>query len=482
MDYRELFKLCGYSEAQITNDAPRIEKVFSKAGIGPKDVDRAVERLNTYFWMESAGVRKAWGIWMKQFIDLALAREEHSKLIFYTYPLEPRVSCAVNCAGAFAQTPEFVNGFILGYMFGMLDPYFDLAERSGMPPGTGMCGLNKIRLASFLKGLTPLPDLLCVSSFFCDNEAKTDELISHHFPGTPRIYIDNAMDSNWDEWVNSYPEMPGHRVAYLSGELDALLSVLRDNHGVQITESHLRTSRVEFAKLWIGFQRLLECMRADPMPIANNDLTIFAFMVTNPERRTMAEGMQAIDLLIRDAQKRIERGEGVVAAGSPRVAWCTPWITDPSINPIIEASGLAPVVSPIFWVHPSDMVKSKYTSFADRTAEAFLRMSLMHSTEAFVWKIEECIKHFNLEGLLWAYGYPCRPTCGHAFIVKKLVEEDVGVPVLLVESEQIDSRDVPIGALRTRVETFAEMLRIRRAQNLGVSGRPFASTRKKRID
>lgn len=479
MYYRELFKLCGYNDKEIEHDAPRIERVFARAGIGTKEVDRGVERLHKYFWVESEGVRKAWGIWMKQFIDLTLAREEHDKLIYYTYPLEPRVSCAVNCAGAFAQTPEFVNGFILGYMFGMLDPYFDIAEQNGMPPGTGMCGLNKIRLASFLKGLTPLPDLLCVSSFFCDNESKTDELISYHFPGIPRIYIDNVLDSNWEEWAAKYPEMPPHRVAYFAGELEALLARLRDDFGVNVTEEHLRTSRVEFAKLWIGFQRILECMRADPIPISNNDLTIFAFMVTNPERRTMAEGMQAIELLVRDARRRIERGEGVVAKGSPRVAWCTPWLTDPAINPMIEETGLAPVLSPIFWVHPSDMVRSKYTTFAEKTAEAFLRMGLMHSTQAFIWKIEECIKHFNLDGLFWDYGYPCRPTCGHAFMVKKLVEEDLGVPVLLLESEQIDSRDTPIGALRTRVEAFAEMLRIRKAQKKGISAKPFNSSRSK---
>ena len=103
----------------------------------------------------------------------------------------------------------------------------------------------------------------------------------------------------------------------------------------------------------------------------------------------------------------------------------------------------------------------------------------MHSTQAFIWKIEECIKHFNLDGLFWDYGYPCRPTCGHAFMVKKLVEEDLGVPVLLLESEQIDSRDTPIGALRTRVEAFAEMLRIRKAQKKGISAKPFNSCRSK---
>ena len=177
MYYKDLFKLCNFSDEEIEQNKERIEKVFRLAEIGEDDVKRGIDRLHKYFWMESAGVRKEWGIWMKQFIDQALCKEEHEKVIYYTYPLEPRLGTSINLAGYYAATPEFVNLFILGLMFDMAEPYFDLAEASGMAPGAGHCGANKMRLGGFLKGLNPMPDVFLVSSFFCDNESKTDELI-----------------------------------------------------------------------------------------------------------------------------------------------------------------------------------------------------------------------------------------------------------------------------------------------------------------
>jgi len=463
MYYKELFRLCDFTDKEIEEEAPRIERVFDMASIAPADVDRAIERLNKYFWMESGGVRKAWGIWMKQFLDLALCKEEHEKVVFYTYPLEPRLGCAINCAGYFAATPEFVNMFILGLMFGIADPYFSLAEENGMTPGTGMCGANKMRLGGFLKGLNPMPDVFLVSSFFCDNEAKTDELIGYHFPGVPRIIIDNMLDSNWHEYPNNYPAIEDHKVKYFSSELRRCLNELKENHGINVTEEHLTQARMELAKPNIAFQRVLECMKADPIPIANNNLLLFYMMITNPEQRTMDEGLEAINQLADDAQKRVEKGEGVTPKDAPRVAWAMPWFTDPTINAMVEEVGLAPVVAPFFWIHPSDLVKSKYSGYEDRAAEQYMRMGLTHSTSALGFRLSECVKYFDLDGVVWNAMYPCRPTGGHPMIIKKLVEEQTGVPLLVIECDQMDSRDAPTEMLRTRMETFVEMLKMRKA-------------------
>ena len=463
MFYTELFTLCGYSEETLEKDAPRIEKTLEIAGLGPADMDRAIERLNTYFWMECEGIRKCWGIWLKQFVDLALCREEHEKVIYYTYPLEPRLGCAINCAGYYAATPEFVNIMVLGMMFGADAPYFEAAELNGMTPGTGMCGANKMRLGAFLKGLNPMPDAFIVSSFYCDNEAKTDELVCHHFPGDiPRIYIDNCLSANWDEYTDMYPDVAEHRVGYFGAELRNCIAELKEKADVVVTDEHFIQARMEHAKIFLNFMRLLECMKADPMPISNNDLALFYMMASNPERRSMAEGMDAISLLVKDVEARIERGEGVTPKGAPRIGWLMAWYTDPAINAMVEEVGLAPVVAPMWWVSNRDIVKSKYDDFHDKVAETFIRGGTMHSNSALIWRIEECVKEFNLDGILWNASYACRPAAGMSMMLKKIIEENTGAPVLTLDVDIIDCRDSPIEALRTRIETYTEMLKLKK--------------------
>lgn len=48
-------------------------------------------------------------------------------------------------------------------------------------------------------------------------------------------------------------------------------------------------------------------------------------------------------------------------------------------------------------------------------------------------------------------------------MVKKEIEEKLRIPVLNLEWDLYDTRDYSAGALRTRVETFAEMLRANKA-------------------
>ena len=217
--------------------------------------------------------------------------------------------------------------------------------------------------------------------------------------------------------------------------------------------------------VFYDFQKVLECMKADPIPVPNNDMLLFYMLTTMSERHTMEEGPEAVKLLAQDARRRVEKGEGATKKGAARVAQAMPWYSDPEINQMVEEVGLAPVVSPFYWVHPKDLTKSKYSTYEDKAAETFMRMGLTHSTPGLIFRLKECVKFFELDGILWNAMYTCRPVGGHPIIIKKHMEE-AGVPLLIVETDQMDSRDTPTEALRTRIETFAEMLKMRRIEKV----------------
>jgi benzoyl-CoA reductase/2-hydroxyglutaryl-CoA dehydratase subunit BcrC/BadD/HgdB len=52
-------------------------------------------------------------------------------------------------------------------------------------------------------------------------------------------------------------------------------------------------------------------------------------------------------------------------------------------------------------------------------------------------------------------------------MVAKAIKEELGIPAITLEYGGYDCRDYPAGALRTRVETFAELLRMRKASKEG---------------
>jgi benzoyl-CoA reductase/2-hydroxyglutaryl-CoA dehydratase subunit BcrC/BadD/HgdB len=69
----------------------------------------------------------------------------------------------------------------------------------------------------------------------------------------------------------------------------------------------------------------------------------------------------------------------------------------------------------------------------------------------------------SLDGVIFNYQFNCRPSAQTSHSLKKWVEEHTSIPVLPLEGDLYDSRSYSASAMRTRVETFAEMLKSRKA-------------------
>ena len=74
--YDELLEICGFEAEEIDQERVRIAKAFRKLELGPEDMDRAVTWVSDNHDVGLAGVRKMLGIWLKELIDLVLAKDE----------------------------------------------------------------------------------------------------------------------------------------------------------------------------------------------------------------------------------------------------------------------------------------------------------------------------------------------------------------------------------------------------------------------
>jgi benzoyl-CoA reductase/2-hydroxyglutaryl-CoA dehydratase subunit BcrC/BadD/HgdB len=457
--YTELFKLCGFEAEEIEKESPRIDKAFKIAGIGVEDIERAEDRIKKYFDIELIGVRKALGIWLKELIDLVLARNERRSLVYTTFPPVARLGLAAMLASeeVYYHAPEIIMDIVMGQLFGKINPILEAAEEHGMPRGLAMCGLNQARLGALVNGIAPIPDVTLTAGQFCDQSPKTDELI-HEIYGVPNIFVDACIDSNWHE----YPEISLRRIQYYARELRVGREKLQDVLGLKISEETQREAIRAYGKLWWAMQQIWELNKNDPVPIGQTDLGLFYWMIACPERRALQDGLQVIAILAREVKERVEEGKGVVEKGAPRVAWGVVNVVDPSVTCMFEEVGLAIPVSVFSWISPIEMVKSKFTTSEERTAEAELRYGLSHSTSGTIFRYRECCKDWDVDGLLCAYSYSCRATSFCPLMIKKAVEQELGIPALALECDMYDTRDYSTEALRTRVETFAEMLRAKK--------------------
>ena len=84
--YDGLLKLCGFDSKEIEQERLRIEKAFERLEIGPVDMEPAMKWVTQNHDVELVGVQKLLGAWLKELIDLVLAKDEGKRTLYYGFP------------------------------------------------------------------------------------------------------------------------------------------------------------------------------------------------------------------------------------------------------------------------------------------------------------------------------------------------------------------------------------------------------------
>jgi len=459
--YDTLLELCGFEDGEIDSERPRIEKVFQRLELGPADMERAESWTRQNHDVELLGVRKILRLWLKELIDLVLAREEGKKLVYYGFPTIPGPAATIAAASdeVYCTCPDVVLCHTLGQIFNKLGPVLEAGEENGLPPGHGLCSLQQVRVGGMAKGIIPVPDLVLTSSYFCDMGSKTDELLHERY-GHAAVYVDGSMDSRWGEFPEYLPE----RVEFLGGQLEKVFEGVREVLGVEITEKARSEGASRNRDLMGALRELVALMdEGDPQPISVVMLDLAQRLTTGSAgRRMLTEGAQAIALLNQGVKERVDKGIGVVEKGAPRVVVFISHFSDPSIIRMVENCGLS-----IPRTHIA-AGSAKYRGAATFISGEILAKEEMarggyHGAYGAIKRVAEATREANLDGVIWNYLFNCRPLALYGELLKRFVEKETGIPVLALEFDLADSRTYSAGALRTRVETFAEMLRARKA-------------------
>jgi hypothetical protein len=457
MYYDELLKLCGYEPEEIENERPRIEKAFEKLELTPEDINRGVKRVSQYFDIKLTSIRKMMGLWLKSLIDLVLAREEREKIIYCAAPPFPQLANAMVMVSKdiFVTSPEVTVSQTLGGIFDKLNPVLKAAEGDLLPAGLAYCSGLQVRLGGIIKGVIPVPDLLVSSGFVCDETPKLDELVSKRY-GIPVAYVDGVNDEMEERW----PQVSDKRIEYIAQEARDALAIFEEVTGYKVTEEVSRRANERSADLLARGNRVLDLIRsADPAPISFVDMGIAFRLATRVANTTTVSTDTGglVDLLYRELKERVDRGEGVLPKGAPRIAMGLPW-TEPTGARVIDEAGLTVIVD-MTTTTELERIPSEYEDYWERSAEATLRFCGIK----FARRFKQICKEWGVDGAILNYPIGCRDLCIAPVKSRDIIMKELGVPVLLLECDHVDTRDYSAEAMRNRVEAFAEMLKAAKA-------------------
>ncbi|MEN8247108.1 MAG: 2-hydroxyacyl-CoA dehydratase family protein, partial [Thermodesulfobacteriota bacterium] len=101
----------------------------------------------------------------------------------------------------------------------------------------------------------------------------------------------------------------------------------------------------------------------------------------------------------------------------------------------------------------------KYETLGQKRSVVSMNGGMYHSSFGWIGRIERSIDHINLDGFIYSYQFSCRPLTCNSKLMKEYFEKEVKLPTLLLDIDMYDDRNYSLGALQTRLEAFAEMLK-----------------------
>jgi len=459
--YDELFKLCGFEDEEIKKERHRIEASFERLGIGPEDMDTADSWVRQNHDVSLEGVRKLLGAWLKELIDLVLAKDEGKKIVYFGFPaiIGPGLMLSASSEEVFVSAPDMVLDHTMGQIFNKLTPILEAGETNGLPQGHALCSLWQAKIGGIAKGMIPVPDLALASSYYCDMGSKADDLVNALY-GVPIAYIDGVMDSKWGEYPKYLPE----RVHYLGAQINQALEKAEKILNIKIATDAWERSQKDSGPFRANLVKLVELMRADPVPISICELELLEALSGSSTGRGIREGIKAMEILLIELEKRVKAGMGVTKKGAPRVMVRLGHTSDPRVTRLIEDVGLAVPLTFILgsWGGVKVKPKGNYNTPGEVIADYEMTGGYYYGTEAQIKFYEKAIELMKLDGFIAQYLYNCRPVATISHAQKKYLEEKTGLPVLALEIDNFDSRAYSAASLRTKVETFAEMLKAKK--------------------
>lgn len=453
----EFLEMCGFEQEEAAAELPRIEKAFTKCGITALDTEKGKERLNKYYDMELAGVRRIFRLCILEFINTILAREEGKKKVLFSF-MAPgfetigsalvsrsrEVFCANLCWSALV---------VLGSIFDRLVPVLEAAESRWLKAGgVAHCANVKSLAGLFALDLLPKPDLLITTGFSCEISPKNVDLL-HELYNIPEACYDTCQDKELD----SYLEASGRSIDFAAKGLRSVVRRIHDIVGFELTDEMLWEAFEAKNRLNDSTGRLRKVIeKSDPMPIsATHDQLLIVLNTLTLSNDGLQEAVNILDTLREELEARVHKGFGVMSKGAPRVLTILPpHHSDPRLEHLATEMGIAFVASDFDFIIPyEDTSNDPYQAMS-----LHLMSSLAASLTKRVQMIVEGCRRLNIDGVLNRYHVGCRSVCGDAMIINDAVTKELGIPDLLLEWENFDPRAYKHEQYKQRLEVFKAMM------------------------
>ena len=335
-------------------------------------------------------------------------------------------SCFVEFVGAMLSSTQTA-----GY-------FFEEAEDSGF--ATDSCAYHRAVMGAVLKNAMPEPDFIIGTSSPCTAGLAIIENFAHQYKRD--FFILNIPQNNTKE-----------AITYLSKQVEEMTLFVSAHTKRPLSKEKLGTALENFNTSTRLLKEIYELAQKTPSPVDNNILKDFGTVIS-----LLMGTQQGIDICQAfkdELQHRLKTHQHETSNEKIRLMWIQNRIQYPfPMNEMLSDLGAKIVIDElnnVTW-EPMDP-DNPFESIAKR----MISIPFSMGTPERVRQMQKLAREYKIHGAINPCHWGCRQGTGARGMISKGLK-DIQVPVLNLEIDCVDSRNLAQGQIETRIEAFAEML------------------------
>jgi len=381
------------------------------------------------------------------YINAKTAAQNNKKVAWITSggPVEPLIAMDV--------IPVYPENH--GAMIGASKMGADLcgkAEQMGY--SRDLCSYARADIAASIEsggpiGGLPKPDFLVCCNNICSTVVKWYEIQARYF-NVPLYIIDTPF---------IHTEFTDEAKLYVINQFKEYLVFLEEVCAQKFDHEKLANVgrlSIKGQRLW---QAVLNCNANKPAPMSAFDAFFhLALIVTLRGTETTVE---YYTLLLDEMKERVSTGISSVPNEKCRLVWDnlpvwyrTKWLSEKFASH--DASLVADTYTSA-WAGVVDLIDEN--NLIESMAIAHTSVYLNISIDKMFENLKEILIKYKADGLIMHSNRSCKPYSFGQYDLKNFVQKEIGIPVLVIESDMVDERNFSESQIENRIDAFMEVVK-----------------------
>ncbi len=298
------------------------------------------------------------------------------------------------------------------------------------------------------------PDIITCTNTICDTHWKWFQIQAEKLKVPIFMFDCPKIVSGTDErTIEGY-------INYMVDQFYDFFEFVKKHTGKELDVNRMIKASDDSERMSVIWRDIYECRKSVPSPYSSAETSASFFpLVVMPGKKV---GIKFFEKIKADIAKRAQSGEGTLSRGKEKYRILFEgipfWYRMRFMYDLARYSAVVTYEPYTFSFAPPKPVGKNYSESLRDVARVMMDLPYSYNLEKRITYFEQAVRDYHIDGVILHENLSCRPSSTGMIDLKNAIQEDLGIPVLIIQCDMNDPRAYSDAQMKTRIESFIELM------------------------